>query len=168
MPQPLSNTRKISKNSKLTLFIVLLLSCILYIGCSKNSSNPSKNNIVGKWYYAADTASLYTWPGNQFIENLQTDIIIGSSFVQYNADGTGASHVSSTDSAMFTYKVDGNKIIYYSPAHILNGLQIPAATDTAAIKTFTTSSLVLYSEFIDPPNGGIRYRNTNISYYVKR
>src|ERR1700748_1410343 len=93
--------RKFSNNSTLRFSAILILSYIFCSSCSKSNTNPSKNNIVGKWYIIADTARLYTWPGNQFIEILQTDVN-ASSFVQYNADGSGASHISSADSSNFT------------------------------------------------------------------
>lgn len=145
--------------------LFILIACTLAIGCSKNNENPT-NLIVGKWGVTADSVKLYTYPGNGFIENLQTNSS-PSDYVQYNSDGSGTGYTVNGTSA-FTYKVSGNKIIYNNAAHVVNGTTMPATIDTSTIVSLNGNKLILYSESVNPPLGGLRYRTTYTFYYTKQ
>ena len=145
-------------------FIILLSICVIFLSCSKNNPHPLAQ-IVGKWYFAADSAKLYSYPGGQFIENLQTNIPSGS-YTQFNSDGSGSSQTGD-NSLNFTYRISGNKLIINDPAQVINGVQWPASTDTSTIQKLTNTSLVLYSESVSPPAGGLRYKNVSTEYFQK-
>ena len=80
--------------------LLLFLTVILFIGCSKDEPSLSKSQIAGKW----NVTQAWSYQQNAYI-----DFAIMDWYAQFNLDGTYESYDNSTHYG--TYEINGNSIV---------------------------------------------------------
>ena len=148
--------------------IILLIAIAAgFIGCSKSSNTPKPTAaalITGQWYYTVDSVTTYA---NGSLQNTSSNGYAHSDYVQFNTDGTGLQYDQHSGSKIaFTYKLTGSSLLLNYPSQVILGTTTDAKSQTAVIKTLTTSALQLYFDNSSVASG-VTIRVTEAAYFAK-
>ena len=121
--------------------LVVVVAAMVITACSKKNDSSPTSEIVGKWTIVSDTVR--TYQSGTLIETDANTALAPTDFAQFNSNGTGST-TESGSSNTFTYSLSGNTLTLKTPAQTVDGTAIPASTETATVKTLTSSVMHLY------------------------
>ena len=127
----------------LTLFIAI----IIFAGCSKSGNTPTPKStslIVGKWYLASDSDTMYTNNVRNYIF-IDNNILPGT-YRSFNADGSGIDYTPAHDneaaySVNVPYTISGDQLSFNYPEEDIDGDHFDPRTDVYTIINLTKTNL---------------------------
>jgi len=149
---------------KHTYKLLLVMAVAMSItACSKKNDSSPTSEIVGKWTIVSDTVR--TYQSGTLIETDANTALAPTDFAQFNSNGTGSTTESGASST-FTYSLSGNTLTLKTPAQTVDGMPIAASTETATVKTLTSSVMHLY-ETNSYSVGGTSYTANEDIHFTK-